>query len=116
MTYTDLEYEKMTTSGSPGHKPLYPSAHIGEHSSNVHPSGFALLLMICAISTPVSISINDRSNRESRQRNWLVETMQMAGILPELFGMDTLDQCHLQEAGQRSIPIKEIKDAKKKKK
>lgn len=63
MTYTDLEYEKMTTSGSPGHKMLYPSAHIGEHSSNVHPSGFALLLMICVISTPVSISINDRSNR-----------------------------------------------------
>lgn len=53
----------MTTSGSPGHKTLYPSAHIGEHSLNVHPSGFALLLMICVISTPVSISINDRSNR-----------------------------------------------------
>ena len=53
---------------------------------------------------------------ESRQRNWLVETMQMTGVLPKLFGMDALDQCHLQEAGQRSIPIEEIKDAKKKKK
>lgn len=63
MTYADLEYEKMTRFGSPEYKPLYPSAHIGEHSLNVHPSGFALLLMICAISTPVSISINGRFNR-----------------------------------------------------
>lgn len=40
----------------------------------------------------------------------------MAGVLPELFGMDTLDQCHLQEAGQRSIPIEESRMRKKKKK
>lgn len=40
---------------------------------------------------------------ELRQRNWLVETVQMAGGLPELFGMDALYQCHLQEASQSSI-------------
>lgn len=63
MTYTDLEHEKMTMSGSPGHKKLFPSARIGEHSLDVHPSGFALLFMICSISTQVSISIIGRSNQ-----------------------------------------------------
>lgn len=56
-TYDGSKYEKTTRIESLGCRQPFPRAHIAEHSLKVHPLGFAFLLAICAVSSPVSISI-----------------------------------------------------------
>lgn len=47
--YVVPRYEKMPMSGCLGDMLLFPSAHTAEHSLNIHPSGFSLLLTIYTI-------------------------------------------------------------------
>jgi len=54
--------------------------------------------------------------QSSRVRNWLIETVQMAGGLPELLAWTLWINVICKRPDKAVLPIKKIKNAKKKKK